>query len=630
MYHALLTNRYLTTRVIPFIAVAAVALCTALVIIVVSIMSGFVDMVRSAGQTLMGDVIISYPIRGIPYYERLIADIEALPEADAATPVVDSWGLLKLPYDDTEVVQVWAVEPESFAQVTGYEEAIHWRPPDDALWLEALENATEEYWEDLKVDAASGFSEVITPAYLEGIAERTSDPIRRTLLVITPEEKHEAIVSLERSAMRERLPELLSIPDRWDAWDELRVREPLLLDLSRVYEAGSTLSDPSNPDEPGAVLGIHISRANKRRGDGTYEILGNGSLWMPGSEVTLTMLPIASGGTVADNPATRILPVANEVQFGIYQIDDKRVFIPLAVGQQMLELDEAEITDPDEIDPETLEPKVIGTTSARANLILIDAAEGVDPATLKEQVERVYDALRGAVADEGLTPGMPDRELRVSIRTWEEQNAEFIAPVEKERNLMRILFSIIYFVCAGLVLVIFWAIVYEKTRDIGILRSIGASRLGILWIFVRYGMVVGVAGSVVGLGLAYLVVHNINHIHNALGHPFPVWAWGSVFLAALVAGGVTVSFMIRQTILPVVVSGLVTIALFGAAAAMRMHGGFLVWDPKVYYFTEIPNHIDMASAAGTMIGAVFFSIVGALIPAARAGDIDPVSSLRYE
>ncbi|MCA9286572.1 MAG: hypothetical protein KDA22_15210, partial [Phycisphaerales bacterium] len=66
MYHALLTNRYLTTRIIPLIAVAAVALCVALVIIVVSVMSGFLDMLRSSGRRLMGDVVVTYPVRGLP------------------------------------------------------------------------------------------------------------------------------------------------------------------------------------------------------------------------------------------------------------------------------------------------------------------------------------------------------------------------------------------------------------------------------------------------------------------------------------------------------------------------------------------------------------------------------------
>ncbi len=97
MYHALLANRYLTSRVIPLIAVAAVALCVALVIMVVSVMTGFLDMVRSSGRTLMGDVIIAYRVSGIPHYERLVDRIEDLPEVAAASPIVDSWGLLKMP-----------------------------------------------------------------------------------------------------------------------------------------------------------------------------------------------------------------------------------------------------------------------------------------------------------------------------------------------------------------------------------------------------------------------------------------------------------------------------------------------------------------------------------------------------
>ena len=79
MYQTLLTTRYLTSRVIPLIAVAAVALCVALVIVVVSVMSGFLNMVQSAGRTLMGDVVISYGISGIPYYEELSHRLEKDP-----------------------------------------------------------------------------------------------------------------------------------------------------------------------------------------------------------------------------------------------------------------------------------------------------------------------------------------------------------------------------------------------------------------------------------------------------------------------------------------------------------------------------------------------------------------------
>ena len=134
MYHVLLTNRYLTSRVIPLIAVAAVALCVALIIIVVSVMTGFLDMVKSSGKTLIGDVVVSYPITGLPYYERLIERIDALPEAHAATPIVDGYGILKMPYPagdrkQSEQVHVWGVEPASLGEVTRYTDTLYWRPP---------------------------------------------------------------------------------------------------------------------------------------------------------------------------------------------------------------------------------------------------------------------------------------------------------------------------------------------------------------------------------------------------------------------------------------------------------------------------------------------------------------------
>lgn len=621
MYHALLTNRYLTTRVIPFIAVAAVALCTALVIIVVSVMSGFVDMVRSAGKTLMGDVIIAYPIHGLPHYERLMTEIAKLPDVEGVSPVVDSWGLMKMPYEETEVVQVWGIEPQSFDTVTGYFDHLYWKPiEDDDLWVASVENAARERW--------TGLVDAVGEQNLDDILSLTRDPVMAALVEWAPAENRQKILELPQREWRERLPPLLG-----DAWLDVLFREPSLRDdpnlrlsLGRVLQQGKTLEVEGRP---AVVAGIHVSQANERRRDTTYRVIGGGSLWLPAKEVTLTVLPIKPGNQVSD-PKSRIFPVANEAQFGVYQIDDNRVLIPIDVLQEMLELDQQDIIDPNEIDLDTGTPRVIGVSPKKATLVLVSGREGVDPNALKKQVEGVYDTLRETLAGEDHDEILPPRNPGTSIKTWEEQNAQFIGPVEKERNLMRILFSIVYFVCAGLVLVIFWAIVYEKTRDIGILRSIGASRLGILWIFVRYGLVVGVVGSIIGLGLAWIVVHYINTIHNLLGEPFPVWAWSGVFAVATACLVATVWRLMKESILPVIAFSLLTITLIGMGAAMALHQGFLVWDPKIYYFAEIPNHVDTGSAIVTMVGAVVFSMIGALIPAARAGDIDPVSALRYE
>jgi lipoprotein-releasing system permease protein len=622
VYHALLTNRYLTSRVIPLIAVAAVALCTALVIIVVSVMSGFVEMVRGAGKTLMGDVIVSYPIKGIPHYERLIDAFTALPEAAAATPVVDGYGLLKMPYGAVQTVQVWGIA-DTFGDVTGFDDDLYWRTRPEEYFGILVRAVLADHWArllaSLSADQRKALERVLARSGIASLLDEDEE---------SREERFERLLALDSESLR-AIYDLLGPDQQRDlaTWDA-RLAAPQPGEPPVILQEGLALRRFSI-NRPGIVPGIHVSEGNQRLDDGTYRPAWGGGLWMPAREVALTLVPITSEGAILD-PNTLVFPVVNEYRSGVYQIDEQRVMIPLETAQEMLALDEALETDPEQLDENFL-PEVIGRSPARATMILVRAAEGVRPDELKERVRDAYRRVQDELlADDSVTAFLPALDAGALIRTWEEQNASFIGPVEKERDLMRILFSIIYFVCAGLVLVIFWAIVYEKTRDIGILRSIGAARIGILWIFVRYGLVVGVIGAVVGLGLAWLVVHNINGIHTALGHEAPMWAWVGALCLAGAALLHTAWRIVRGDMLPVVLSCMLTAALLGAAAALSLHKGFLMWDPKVYYFTVIPNSVDETSAAITMVGAVVFSVLGALIPAARAADVDPVAALRYE
>jgi lipoprotein-releasing system permease protein len=296
---------------------------------------------------------------------------------------------------------------------------------------------------------------------------------------------------------------------------------------------------------------------------------------------------------------------------------------PLATVQKLMHLDQAERIDPNE------PTRVIGVEPARATLILARAADNTTPEQLQQALSRAYDEFENEMYGDAVPP--PPR-MAVNVNTWLEQQSQFIGPIEKEREMMRTLFSLVYLVCAGLVLAIFWAIVYEKTRDIGILRSVGASRIGISWIFLRYGLVVGVLGAIVGLALGVIVVHNINAIHETLSAP-PRIVHLVVLSLAVVSGIITIIKAGSGNLLPVVLGGLITITLLvvgGLAWWLHRIGGFLMWDPKVYYFTEIPSKLDLDSAIITMIGAVVFSLIGAFVPAAKAADTDPVRALRYE
>ena len=129
MYKLLLIFRYLRRRLTPLFAALAVALCTAMVIIVISIMGGFLDNLKEAIRTLEADVVISSGLGGFPYYEELLEDLGKLEQVDSATAVIQTYGLLKIEVPETiKPVVINGVSSGPFNRVIDYENTLHWTP----------------------------------------------------------------------------------------------------------------------------------------------------------------------------------------------------------------------------------------------------------------------------------------------------------------------------------------------------------------------------------------------------------------------------------------------------------------------------------------------------------------------
>ncbi len=501
MYQALLTRRYLFTKIMPLLSAAAVMLCTAMVLVVWSVMGGFLTMLLSQGKSMIGDVSITWPVQGIPRYERLIDMIEADPLADAATPVIETLGLLALPSTDTKPVTVLGVDPQGYNRVTGYFDRLWWRPLDRPL---------------------------------------------------------------PRDAQRE----------------DPRLTNPRVAEW-RIH--GERLAEPdatTGLERPAIVLGIQVTGYNNiREREGFYTTRYYD---MPEKDATLSVLPLSQRGVAIDTSAVRF-PVANEFRTGLYQADAEWVIVPIQQLQRMLRMDRAErvrrgpmrvIKDEQTGEERFEEPTTTEEEPARATTILVKARPGVPPETLRARCEEIY-----AQFARELGPPAPPPE-RIPIFTWEKKPGleMFIGAVKKETALVLVLFSFISLTAVFLIFSIFWSMISEKTKDIGVLRAIGAGRGGIAWLFLRYGLAIGCTGAALGAGLAFLIVHNINPIHEWLG-------------SAL---------------------------------------GIYVWDPKVYYFDTIPNTVDPLRAAIVFGGGVLSSALGAIVPAARAAFMDPVQALRFE
>lgn len=362
--------------------------------------------------------------------------------------------------------------------------------------------------------------------------------------------------------------------------------------LDQWLVGGRTLRTPQG--EPAMVTGIAATGWNWRIVPGNFYVpriaeqrLADGGVridrsFLPQNSVRLTVLPLGQEGTGALDLRTVEFPIANELSTGNYAYDSSMALVPLEALQDLLQMSAAQQIDPSsnpyavEVGPDGVErpvkPTVIGQSPARATDVLVRAAPGVSSEDLLAACEAVYaqfeDAHRGAVP--------PTRSI--SIQTYEQRNAMFIGAVQKETTLVLFIFGVVSLTSVFLVLAIFWAMVSEKTRDIGVLRAIGASGTGVAAVWVGYGLAIGLVGSALGAGLAALVVTNINPIHGWLGEAL----------------------------------------------------GVQVWDPNVYYFTTIPTDLDSKKFVIIVAGGIIASVVGALVPAARAAWMDPVKALRFD
>ncbi|QJW98099.1 ABC transporter permease [Frigoriglobus tundricola] len=179
-----------------------------------------------------------------------------------------------------------------------------------------------------------------------------------------------------------------------------------------------------------------------------------------------------------------------------------------------------------------------------------------------------------------------DRDLRavfnnspeVRIATWEEHQGPLLAAIDVERGILNLLLFMIVGVAGFSILAIFTMIVSEKYRDIGIMKSLGASSWGVMSIFLGYGLLLGVVGCALGTCLGLWITDHINEIEAGLT------------------------------------------SLTGRA----------VFPKDVYYFKEIPTNVDALTVVQINIGAVAIAVVFSLLPAWRAAQLQPVQALRFE
>jgi lipoprotein-releasing system permease protein len=115
--------RYLRKRKIVFLSIAAVALSVALLIVVASLFTGFINAFEQSAVETIGDVVLAPPIK-FAKYPLFIERLEQTSAVSAATATLSTQGLLHLPEGNVRMVSIWGIEPGRRAKVTGFKRSL--------------------------------------------------------------------------------------------------------------------------------------------------------------------------------------------------------------------------------------------------------------------------------------------------------------------------------------------------------------------------------------------------------------------------------------------------------------------------------------------------------------------------
>jgi lipoprotein-releasing system permease protein len=314
-------------------------------------------------------------------------------------------------------------------------------------------------------------------------------------------------------------------------------------------DAAKAFTPIYGPELAGCVLGVDLAMERNSKGGYYY------SKEPSRTEFYISCFPLTAKGALAKAGAgevnTKTFYYSDTTQTGLARVDGSVVYLPFEEAQVLCGMDGAE---------------------KRASRIHIKFKPQIK---LEDGCKKTV-ALWNEFAKARKNESKANLLETVTVQSWKENRRETIAAMEKEQTMLTVMFSLVGITTVFIVFVVFYMIVCHKSKDIGILKSVGVSNKDVIGLFSLFAFLEGCLGSCAGVVFGWLFLLKINGIEG--------WLY--------------------------------------------KHFGFQIWDRSIYAIGDIPNRIEFGTVAVIIVAAIAACLAGAIIPSWQAARLRPIESLQ--
>jgi lipoprotein-releasing system permease protein len=541
MYRYVIALRYLRSRKITYLSIIGVAVGVAALIIVLAVMEGFQNDFHDRIRGVLSDVIVRY--RGDIPPKEVEAAIRTVPHVTACTPRLKGMGLVIGP-GGRGAVQIIGIEVEKEIRVSKLGEYIinsrltslaKKAAQDVDLLIQSLEMDIEGFLKqgDMPTSVEQDFLRLRRDLY-PLISRLAKEPSAKRMIGLLDLIEERIVAFLDSVPRCPGVSPFVAkaftgAPEAAKTYMEKRRQEIIkarvrIRDDLKSFNTGGAFAVPfADPREGREVIigeelmqQLHVKVGDKVR------IYTTGSKGLPSLDEE------------AELPRDEFT-VAGTFRSRMYRFDSQLVYMPLLTAQ------------------------------------VFQAREGL----VSEIGVKLDDFANASAVKAEIARRLPG----VDVKTWAEKRKTLLAAINLEKAFLFVLLFMIIVVAGFNMLATFLMMVTEKTRDLGILKSLGGSTWGIASIFFLCGVLIAIAGSGLGMGAGLLFVEYINEIE--------------VFVESTT--------------------------------------GMTPFPRDVYYLDSIPTIIDGEDLFWVLFPTVAVSVLlGSVFPALKAALLRPDQALRYE